>query len=109
MHMKTKTIGENGMLRKNNAVFVVLIIVALILSGCSTNANSSAGTSGSVSINGAGSTFAQPVYSQWIYSYKTVDPSVSLNYQGIGSGGGKNGIINNTLDFAGSDLGLATR
>jgi len=33
---------------------------------------------------------------------------VSINYQGIGSGGGKNGIIDNTLDFAGSDSVLTT-
>ncbi len=61
-----------------------------------------------MAVNGAGSTFAQPVYSQWIQTYKSVDPSVSINYQGIGSGGGKNGIINNTLDFAGSDSVLAS-
>ena len=30
-------------------------------------------------------------------------PSVTLNYQGIGSGGGKKAIIDNTVDFAGSD------
>jgi phosphate transport system substrate-binding protein len=58
---------------------------------------------GSVQINGAGATFPLPVYTEWIYAYQYVDPSVTLNYQGIGSGGGKKAIIDNTVDFAGSD------
>ena len=39
--------------------------------------------------------------------YQYVDPAVLINYQGIGSGGGKKGIIDNTLDFAGSDSVLS--
>ena len=58
---------------------------------------------GSVKINGAGATFPLPVYSAWTYAYKYVDPSVVINYQGIGSGGGKKAIIDGTVDFAGSD------
>jgi phosphate transport system substrate-binding protein len=62
---------------------------------------------GSVTLNGAGATFPLPVYTEWIYAYQYVDPSVLINYQGIGSGGGKKGIIDNTLDFAGSDSVLS--
>ncbi|MBN1440586.1 MAG: phosphate ABC transporter substrate-binding protein PstS [Anaerolineales bacterium] len=58
---------------------------------------------GSVQINGAGATFPLPVYSAWTFAYKYVDPSVVINYQGIGSGGGKKAIIEGTVDFAGSD------
>ena len=58
---------------------------------------------GSVQINGAGGTFPLPVYTEWAYDYQSVDPSVVINYQGIGSGGGKKAIIDNTIDFAGSD------
>ena len=61
---------------------------------------------GSIAVNGAGATFPLPVYTQWIFAYQYVDPSVTLNYQGIGSGGGKKGIIDNTIDFAGSDSAL---
>jgi phosphate transport system substrate-binding protein len=110
------------MLKKYNSLLVVLLIAALILSACSAKANASSSTptasssttssgnpqTGSVSINGAGSTFAQPVYTQWIQSYKSVATAVTLNYQGIGSGGGKKGIIDNTLDFAGSDSVLSS-
>jgi phosphate transport system substrate-binding protein len=58
---------------------------------------------GSIKINGAGATFPEPVYTEWRYAYQYVDPSVTLNYQGIGSGGGKKGIADKTIDFAGSD------
>lgn len=58
---------------------------------------------GSIAINGAGATFPLPVYTEWIYAYQYIDPAVTLNYQGIGSGGGKKAIIDNTVDFAGSD------
>lgn len=58
---------------------------------------------GSVIINGAGATFPLPVYNEWTFAYQYVDPAVVINYQGIGSGGGKKGIIDNTIDFAGSD------
>jgi phosphate transport system substrate-binding protein len=58
---------------------------------------------GSVTLNGAGATFPLPIYTDWNYAYQYVDPSVVLNYQGIGSGGGKKAIIDNTVDYAGSD------
>jgi len=58
---------------------------------------------GSVQLNGSGSTFQYPAMSQWAYAYSYVDPSVAVNYQPTGSGAGKTAIINNTVDFAGSD------
>jgi ABC-type phosphate transport system substrate-binding protein len=58
---------------------------------------------GSVTINGAGATFPLPVYTEWNYAFQYVDPAVVINYQGIGSGGGKKGIIDRTIDYAGSD------
>ena len=54
---------------------------------------------GSVTLNGAGATFPQPIYTEWIYAYQYVDPSVVINYQGIGSGGGKKAIADKTVDF----------
>jgi len=58
---------------------------------------------GSVQITGSGATFPLPLYTDWTYAYSYVDPSVVLNYQGIGSGGGKKAIVDGTVDFAGSD------
>jgi phosphate transport system substrate-binding protein len=58
---------------------------------------------GSVQINGAGATFPLPIYTEWTYAYSYIDPAVVINYQGIGSGGGKKAIVDGTVDFAGSD------
>ncbi|MDA8168725.1 MAG: phosphate ABC transporter substrate-binding protein PstS [Nitrospiraceae bacterium] len=53
-------------------------------------------------MNGAGSTFAYPIYSAWAYAYNR-STGVQLNYQSIGSGGGQQQIINRTVDFGASD------
>jgi len=54
-------------------------------------------------INGAGATFPQPIYTKWFDEYSKVDQSVRFNYQGIGSGGGQNQILSETVDFGASD------
>ena len=43
------------------------------------------------------------MYTEWRFAYPYVDPSVTINYQGVGSGGGKKAIADKTVDFAGSD------
>ncbi len=54
-------------------------------------------------INGAGATFPAPIYQKWFSDYRAVDPSVEINYQAIGSGGGIRQIIEGTVDFGASD------
>lgn len=54
-------------------------------------------------INGAGATFPYPLYSKWFDEYAKIDPSVRFNYQSIGSGGGENQILAQTVDFGASD------
>lgn len=92
-------------------IFVLTTVLAMLLSACGAAPSANISVSnvlpkGSVQINAAGATFPLPVYQAWTFAYQYVDPSVSINYQGIGSGGGKKGIIDNTLDFAGSDSAL---
>lgn len=54
-------------------------------------------------INGAGATFPAPIYQKWFSNYRSVDPSVQINYQPIGSGGGIRQITEGTVDFGASD------
>jgi phosphate transport system substrate-binding protein len=56
-------------------------------------------------INGAGSSFAYPIYSQWAYQYNRLT-GMRLNYQSIGSGGGIRQIKAKTVDFGASDAPL---
>jgi phosphate transport system substrate-binding protein len=54
-------------------------------------------------MNGAGATFPFPIYSKWFAEHAKVDPSVRVNYQSIGSGGGIRQITERTVDFGASD------
>lgn len=56
-----------------------------------------------VTINGAGSTFAEPIYSRWFSDFQKKDADAKFNYQGIGSGAGIKQLLQGTVDFAGSD------
>lgn len=99
------------MFKKINTLLVLGVILSIVLSACSSASAQSSKTNqpaaASVQVNGAGSTFIQPVLTEWIFAYQYIDPSVTINYQGIGSGGGKKSIIDNTVDFAGSDSVLS--
>jgi phosphate transport system substrate-binding protein len=90
-------------MQRNHFLIYILIILCFGLSACGGSAQALNSTPNSSLINGAGATFPLPVYTEWIYQYKEVEPSVAINYQGTGSGGGKKGIIDRTIDFAGSD------
>jgi phosphate transport system substrate-binding protein len=57
-------------------------------------------------ISGAGATAPMPIYQKWAEAYRG-KAGVSLNYQGIGSGGGIKQIEAKTVDFGASDKPLA--
>lgn len=56
-----------------------------------------------VTLTGAGSTFAYPLYSAWGSDYAKLHPGTQVNYQSIGSGGGIRQITEGTVDFGGTD------
>jgi phosphate transport system permease protein/phosphate transport system substrate-binding protein len=59
-----------------------------------------------ITINGAGATFPFPLIDTWRVEYQSVNPSVSINYQSIGSGGGVRQFTERTVDFGASDAPL---
>jgi phosphate transport system substrate-binding protein len=61
---------------------------------------------GQITLNGAGATFPFPLIDTWRVEYQNVNPSVSLNYQSIGSGGGVRQFTERTVDFGASDAPL---
>src|SRR6202140_5862274 len=54
-------------------------------------------------INGAGATFPYPIYSKWFSEYNKLHPTVQINYQSIGSGGGIQQVTKETVFFGASD------
>jgi phosphate transport system substrate-binding protein len=99
-------------------VLVAAGVLALVVAACgsskksSTTSNTNASSSSSSStaakvsgtINGAGSTFAAPVYMQWGSELKS--QGITVNYQAVGSGAGVASWTAGTADFAGSDPSL---
>jgi phosphate transport system substrate-binding protein len=62
--------------------------------------------SGDVSLSGAGATFPALLYQVWVEKFNEAHPNVTIDYQGIGSGGGIKAITQQTVDFGASDAAL---
>jgi len=54
-------------------------------------------------LNGAGATFPNPMYSKWFSEYHKLHPDIEVNYQSRGSGGGIRQVIAGTVDFGATD------
>jgi phosphate transport system substrate-binding protein len=55
-------------------------------------------------LTGAGSTFDYPFFSKAFYTYSQKNPTVTVNYQSIGSGGGIQQFTAKTVDFGATDV-----
>jgi phosphate transport system substrate-binding protein len=60
-----------------------------------------------VKLNGAGATFPNILYQDWMLTYNKAHPEVQLNYQSIGSGGGIRQFSEGTVDFGGTDAPMS--
>jgi phosphate transport system substrate-binding protein len=100
---------------KNVLALSCCAALALGAAACGSNdsspnsGGSSSGSSGAAktggTINGAGATFPQPVYQEWAARFKETS-GVTVNYQGIGSGGGIAQFSAGTVDFGASDAAM---
>jgi phosphate transport system substrate-binding protein len=87
---------------------------ALALAGCSSSASgsgsspgggaaSSGGAALSGTLNASGSTFQLTFQEEAISGFKSVQPGITVNYDGVGSGKGRSNLAAGTVGFAGSD------
>ena len=103
---------------KNLLALSCCVVLALGAAACGSddnNPNSGGGSSSSSSgggtakaggaINGAGATFPAPVYQEWAARFKE-DQGTTVNYQGIGSGGGIAQFSAGTVDFGATDSAM---
>jgi phosphate transport system substrate-binding protein len=89
------------------------LAVAVGVAACGSSSNDTSNPTGSgggsgakaVTLNGAGSTFAAPVYQEWASQLNA--QGITLNYQPVGSGAGVASLQKGTVNFAGSDPSLA--
>ena len=104
--------------RKHVATVGGAVAVAL-LAACSSSSSSSSSSSGATSapaatsssssaalsgkLNGAGSTFQLTFQQAAISAFKSVQPGITVNYDGVGSGSGRADLYAGTVNYAGSD------
>jgi phosphate transport system substrate-binding protein len=84
---------------------MAIVCVALTASLCSCKSSSSDASEG-IKLQGAGASFPAPLYNKWFKSYGENHPDVQVDYQSVGSGGGKKSVIDKTVDFGASDAAM---
>ena len=60
-----------------------------------------------IDVTGAGATFPAPLYTKWFSLYNKANPSIQINYQALGSGGGIKQITEKTVNFGASDAPMS--
>jgi phosphate transport system substrate-binding protein len=87
------------------AAGVAAISLALLGTIACNSGNKTTGET--IRLSGAGSTFIYPAMTRWTAAYQQAHPTVQINYQSIGSGGGIQQVKAGTVDFGASDLALS--
>jgi phosphate transport system substrate-binding protein len=97
-------------IRRVTTAGVAVLATALVAAACSSSSTttSSGGSSSSSSnlsgtLNGSGSTFQLTFQEAAIAAFKSVQPGMTVNYGGGGSGKGRTDLSSGVVNFAGSD------
>lgn len=89
---------------------LVLLAAGMSLTGCAAvnerNLASGSGEQFSGTVVGAGSSAQQAAMQGWTAGFAATQPEVTVNYDPIGSGGGREQFLAGGTDFAGSDAYL---
>ncbi len=93
---------------------LALAAMALFVAACSSSSSgsgggsSSGGSSLSGTLNGSGSTLQLVYEQQAIQNFKSIQPSMTVNYGGGGSGKGRTDLASNVVQYAGSDSPISS-
>lgn len=84
------------------------LLFGLTACGAGNEGGSSGDSDSSLSgtLNGAGASSQQSAVNAWKQGFQTANPDVTVNYDAIGSGGGREQFIAGGVSFAGSDAYL---
>lgn len=90
------------------AIFASLAVLAIGVSACGSSDDSASSSSGSLSgqIAGAGSTAQEAAQEAWIAEFENENSGVTISYDAVGSGGGREQFIAGGVAYAGSDAAL---
>ncbi len=93
---------------------LALAAMALFVAACSSSSSgsgggsSSGGSSLSGTLNGSGSTLQLVYEQQAIQNFKSIQPDMTVNYGGGGSGKGRTDLASNVVQYAGSDSPISS-
>jgi phosphate transport system substrate-binding protein len=91
---------------RSSSVALWLSAFALAVFGLACSGQNGGGKGGPINLQGAGSTFVNPLMQKWLSEYGKLHPDVRIDYQSIGSGGGIKQIQAQTVDFGASDAAM---
>ena len=91
--------------RRRILFLTILLILALMIS--LTTPGLIAGNKETIHIRGSGSTFLQLQLMAWIRVFHEVHPTITIEYNGVGSGAGQQQFFEHLTDFCGSDPPLS--
>jgi phosphate transport system substrate-binding protein len=91
---------------RNSSIALGLSVFAFVVIGLACSGQQGGGQSGSINLQGAGSTFVNPLMQKWLSEYGKLHSNVRIDYQSIGSGGGIKQIQAQTVDFGASDAAM---
>jgi len=90
------------------------LVLGVALTGCaagnekSADASSSDGPQLSGTLNGAGSSAQEAAQGAWTSGFQSTNSGVTVNYDPVGSSGGREQFLAGGVDFAGSDSALSS-
>ncbi len=99
-------------LPRTMALGTIALTVALGMSACSASNETSTGGSGAAgsggdklsgTLNGAGSSAQEAAMAAWKSGFQSANPDSTVNYDAVGSGGGREQFLAGGVLFAGSD------
>lgn len=83
------------------------VFVAVVLTSCGgESTEGQAESRAALQVKGAGATFPEPLYKEWIAFYKGKHPDIDFSYEGVGSGEGIKRFIAEQVDFGASDAAM---
>ena len=87
------------------AIAAIALIGALGLSSCAVNEQNLPETDSDLSgtLVGAGSSAQQSAQEAWVFGFQVANPDVTVEYDPIGSGGGRDTFAAGGSQFAGTD------
>ncbi len=83
-------------------VATAAVAILAALSGCGKNGDNGNSASKTYRLNGAGSSFVNPIMTKWADLYNK-EKGVEVNYQSTGSGNGVQQMTAKTVDFGCTD------